>query len=91
MTGSTVRVKLDESIRLPSETVITTLQDPFWSGAGVRVAVRLDPLPPKVIRERGRSAELEELLPRRRDDVGLWRAFFDFRGRYDWHIPIPLR
>src|SRR5206468_3316162 len=61
-TGLTVRRKLVEAdAPLPSVTVSVMAVVPDRLAAGVRVTVRLPPLPPRTTPASGRSAWLEEL------------------------------
>src|SRR5258706_3129652 len=47
---------------------------PFWFGAGVRVTVRLPPLPPKTRLLSGMSNGLEERAERMRLPAGVWAS-----------------
>lgn len=58
--GVTVRAKAREVVSAPSETWTVMVADPDRVPAGVTVTVRLAPLPPKTIAERGTSVVFEE-------------------------------
>src|SRR5205809_497134 len=56
-----VRVKASLAARpLESVTVTVMIAEPVWLGSGVRVRVRLEPLPPKTMAELGMRAGLDD-------------------------------
>jgi hypothetical protein len=57
----TVSVKAEFVVSEPSLTVIVIVLVPVWFVAGVMVAVRLAPLPPKTMFEFGTSVVLEDV------------------------------
>src|SRR5205807_1146577 len=56
----TVNTKLSLAVRLPSLTVTVMVAVPAWLRAGVTVAVRLAPEPPKTMLAAGTKVGLEE-------------------------------
>src|SRR5438445_140486 len=56
----TVSTKLSLEVRLPSLTVTVMVDVPVWLRAGVTVAVRLAPEPPKTMLAAGIKVGLEE-------------------------------
>src|SRR6266568_1565453 len=59
--GTTSRAKGELAVLVPSLTVRVRGATPVWPAAGVRVTVRLLPLPPKTMLALGRRAVFEEL------------------------------
>ena len=49
------------AVRAPSETVTVMAAVPLWPGSGVRMTVRLVPLPPKTMLAPGISAVLPDV------------------------------
>ena len=59
--GLTVNTKLVETVRVPSLTVIVMVEVPLWPAAGVMIALRPAPLPPKAILATGISTAFDEV------------------------------
>ncbi len=59
--GFTVNTKLVETVRVPSLTVIVMVEVPLCPAAGVMIALRPAPLPPKAILATGISTAFDEV------------------------------
>ena len=60
LTGLTVTTNESVEISDPSSTLRVIVVEPDWLVAGSRVTVRVEPLPPNVIFDKGMSPGLEE-------------------------------
>ena len=62
--GMTVNTKLVDTVSVPSLTMIVMVDVPLWPAAGVIIASRPAPLPPKAILATGISTAFDEVADR---------------------------